>query len=215
MEELACEPRRPPLAGRLALLLAGCGLSTLCYAVTVRAGIGLGPLFVLQDGLARRAGVALGTAVMALGAGMVLLAACLGARPGPGTVAIPFLSGSLLDYLLPRLPQLHGWGPELAAVTAATWLMGLGGAAVIRASLGVAAYDAVMLGLNRSLGRSLAPIRWAMEATVLLAGWVLGGAVGVGTVITGLLIAPAIQFWVDLLGRVWHSDTRHPSRRRT
>jgi uncharacterized membrane protein YczE len=71
---------------------------------------------------------------------------------------------------------------------------------MIRASVGVAAYDAVMLGLRRIFGRPLAPIRLAMEATVLALGWLLGGSVGVGTVITGLLIGPGIQFWLTVIG---------------
>ena len=78
--------------------------------------------------------------------------------------------------------------------------MALGGALIIRASVGVAAYDAVMLGLRRVLRRPLAPIRLGMEATVLTVGWLLGGPVGVGTVITGLLIGPGIQFWLRMIG---------------
>ena len=101
-----------------------------------------------------------------------------------------------LDALLPHVPTLHGWPLRIAGVLVATWLMALGGALIIRASVGVAAYDAVMLGLRRVLRRPLAPIRLGMEATVLTVGWLLGGPVGVGTVITGLLIGPGIQFWL-------------------
>ena len=78
--------------------------------------------------------------------------------------------------------------------------MALAGALMIRASVGVASYDAVMLGLRRLLGAPLSPIRLAMEAIALLAGWFLGGAIGVGTVITGLLIGPGIQFWLAIIG---------------
>ena len=87
-------------------------------------------------------------------------------------------------------------GPVLAA----TWTMALAGALMIRASVGVAAYDAVMLGLRRILGRPLSPIRLVMEASALLAGWMLGGSIGAGTVITGLLIGPGIQFWLGVVG---------------
>jgi uncharacterized membrane protein YczE len=79
--------------------------------------------------------------------------------------------------------------------------MALGGATMIRASVGVAAYDAVMLGLQRTFGHPLASIRLAMEATALALGWILGGSVGVGTVITGLLIGPGMQFWLRVFGK--------------
>jgi len=109
------------------------------------------------------------------------------------------LGGVTLDYLLPRLPVISGLPLRLAAVLVATWMMALGGALMIRASVGVAAWDAVMLGLRRVLGRALSLTRIAMEASMLAAGWLLGGSVGVGTVITGLLIGPGIQFWLRVL----------------
>lgn len=186
--------------GRVALLLGGSLVVTTCYAVTIRAGLGLGPLFVLQDGVAINAGIAIGTSVIVTGFAFVAITLLLRYRPGPGTLALPILGGLTLDALLPHVPTLHGWLFRTAAVLLATWIMALGAAMTILASVGVAAYDAVMLGLRRVLGRPLAPIRVAMEATVLTAGWLLGGSVGVGTVITGLLIGPGIQFWLGRIG---------------
>ncbi|HXQ43712.1 MAG TPA: hypothetical protein VN816_03660 [Acidimicrobiales bacterium] len=201
---MASEPRiragSGPLLGRVALLLAGSLMSTVCYGITIRARLGLGPLFVLQDGIAQRMGIAIGTSVMVTGFVLVFVAVALRSWPGPGTLALPVLGDVTLDSLLPHLPILHGWPLRLAAVFVATWMMALAGALMIRASVGVAAYDAVMLGLRRVFGRPLGPTRLAMEMTALIAGWVLGGSVGVGTVITGLLIGPGIQFWLRVTG---------------
>jgi len=196
------DARRSPwsLPGRVALLLGGSAIATACYAVTIRAALGLGPLFVLQDGLSRHAGISIGTAVIVTGFAFIAVALVLRSWPGPGTLVLPVVGGVLLDALLPHLPALHGWPLRLGGVLVATWVMALGAAMMIRASVGVAAYDAVMLGLRRVFGRPLGATRLAMEATVLLAGWLLGGAVGVGTVITGLLIGPGIQFWLRLIG---------------
>ena len=189
------------VASRIVLLVAGSTLSTLCYAVTIKASLGLGPLFVLQDGLSRRLGIAIGTAVIVTGFGLVVVALALRPRPGPGpgTIVLPVLGGITLDAVLPYTPTLHGWPVRLAGVVLATWLMALGGALVIRASVGIAAYDAVMLGLRRVFGSALAPTRVAMESAALVAGWLLGGAVGIGTVVTGLLIGPGIAFWLRVL----------------
>jgi uncharacterized membrane protein YczE len=188
------------LPGRVVLLVAGSLLSTFAYAVTIRAKTGLGPLFVLQDGIAKQAGIDIGMSVVIVGFGLVFVAAGLRTWPGPGTLALPILGGVSLELFLPQIPVLHGWVFRLAAVVVATWMMALAGALMIRASVGVSAYDAVMLGLHRILGRPLGPTRLAMEATALLAGWVLGGSVGVGTVITGLLIGPGLQFWMRRIG---------------
>ena len=204
VREMADRPgggtRSGAFAVRGTLLVAGSTLCTLCYAVTIKASLGLGPLFVLQDGLARQLGISIGTAVIVTGFAFVAMALALRSWPGPGTLVLPVLSGVTLDAILPHVPALHGLALELVAVLVATWLMALGAAMTIRASVGVAAYDAVMLGLRRVLGRPLGPTRLAMEATVLVAGWVLGGAVGLGTVITGLLIGPGIAFWVRIVG---------------
>jgi len=188
------------LTGRVTLLLVGSLLATLCYAITIRAHLGLGPLFVLQDGVTRQTGIAIGNSVMVVGFVLVLVAVGLRSWPGPGTLALPVIGGVTLDLLLPHVPTIHGWVLRSAAVLAATWMMALGGALMIRASVGVAAYDAVMLGLRRVLGRPLGLTRIAMETAVLMAGWLLGGSVGVGTVVTGLLIGPGIQFWLRMLG---------------
>jgi len=188
------------LVRRATLLVAGSVVATICYAITIRADLGLGPLFVLQAGVARHVGIAIGTSVMVVGFALVLVALALRSPLGPGTLVLPVLGGLTLDALLPHVPTIHGWPLRMASVVVATWIMALGGAMMIRASVGVSAYDAVMLGLRRALGRPLAPIRIAMEATVLLAGWLLGGPVGVGTVITGLLIGPGIQFWLRIIG---------------
>jgi uncharacterized membrane protein YczE len=195
---LAARPGQ--LLGRAGLLVVGCATATFCYALTIRASLGLGPLFAVQAGVAHLAGVSIGTAVMIVGVVLLLTALTLRSRPGPGTVALPFLGGVLLNAMLPGLPVLHGLGLRLATVVLATWFMALGGAVMIRAGLGPAAYDLVMLGLHRVTRRPIGPIRLAMELAMLVLGWLLGGAIGIGTVLTGLLIGPGMHFWLHALG---------------
>jgi uncharacterized membrane protein YczE len=193
---------RGALAGRIALLLGGSAIVTVCYAITIQAHLGLGPLYVLQDGIAMHARIAIGTAVIVTGFAFVAVAFALRYRFGLGTLALPIIGGLSLDALLPHVPTLHGMLVRTVAVLAATWFMALGGAMTIKACVGVSSYDAVMLGLRRLTGRNLAPIRLLMEGTVLVGGWLLGGSVGAGTVITGLLIGPGIQFWLRRIGHL-------------
>lgn len=200
-------PTLRSMVGRAFLLLTGSTIATLCYALTIRARLGLGPLFVLQDGFALHAGIAIGTSVTILGFVLIAVAMSLRSWPGPGTVALPITSGLTLNAVLPHVPTLHGWLLRSAVVTGATVAMALGAAMTIRASIGVSPYDSVMLGLARMLQQPLAAIRLAMEATVLVIGWSLGGAVGIGTVVTGLLIGPCIQFWLGIIGGPVSSST--------
>ncbi len=191
--------RARSLAARTGALGAGAFVSSVCYAVTIRAHLGLGPLYVLQAGVARQLGVTIGHGVMLVGVALVGVAIAMRWRPGPGTLALPFIGGGLLDWLLPHIGTIQGVGARLVAVAVASWFMGLAGALMIRAAIGFAAYDGIMVALGRISGCPLALIRLAMEATVLTAGWVLGGPVGVGTAMTGVLIGPAIQFWLRVL----------------
>ena len=193
-------PRTLPLLRRVLLLVAGSLLSSFCFALTIRAGLGLGPLFAVQDGLAGLTGISIGTAGIVMGLMVVALSAGLRSWPGPGTFALPILGGVALNAMLPHLPEIHGTVVRLGVVVVATWLMALGGAIIIRASLGPAALDGVMLGIHRIVGLSLAPIRLGMEAAMLAGGWLIGGSVGVGTILTGLLIGPGLQFWMRIVG---------------
>jgi uncharacterized membrane protein YczE len=201
------------LAGlrRVLLLVAGSALSTLCYALTIRAGLGLGPLYSVQEGVAGHLGISIGTAVMIVGVLFVLLALALRSWPGPGTLVLPFLGGELLNLMLPSLPVIHGVAWRVLTVLGATWFMALGGALMIHAKLGPSSYDLTMLGLRARTGRSIAAVRLSMEGSMLVSGWLLGGAIGPGTVMTGVLIAPGMQFWLRLLGDPRAVTTSTPS----
>jgi len=115
-------------------------------------------------------------------------------------LVLPFLGGASLNAVLPWIPVIHGFAVRFMVVVVATWLMALGGVLVIRAAVGIDAYNAVMLGLQRVTRRPLAPVRIAMELSMLACGWLLGGEVGIGTVVTGLLIGPAMQWWLRVCG---------------
>ena len=195
-------PTLRSLSWRVPLFFFGVCCSTFCYTLTIKAALGLGPLFAFQTGIHGHTGLSIGGAVTVVGVGCILVALCLRTLPGPGTVIYPFFSGWFLDWVLPHTPVPHGWLVRLAVVVAATVAMALGGACTFRAALGVSAYDSVMLGLHRVTHRSLAPLRLGMEFTMLVTGWLLGGAIGIGTVITGLLIGPSMQFWIRRLGGV-------------
>lgn len=182
------------------MLFSGSVLSSACYAATIRAGLGLGPLFVLQDGIARHLHVSIGASVTLTGLALIGLAMTVRWRPGPGTLALPFIGGAAVNALLPHVPAIAGLPTRIATVVVATLLMGLSGALMVRAAIGFAAYDGIMIGLHRSFGWRLSPVRLTMESTVLAVGCMLGGAVGLGTVVTGVLIGPAMQFWLRIVG---------------
>jgi len=185
-------------AHRLVQLYLGLWLYGLGAALQVRAGLGLDPWDVFHQGVSRHVGLAIGTVVIVVGAFVLLLWIPLRQLPGLGTVSNVVLIGVSLNVNLELLPTLHGlWlrGPGLAI---GILLGGVATGMYIGARYGPGPRDGLMTGLSRRTGRSIRLVRTGIEVTVLVAGWVLGGAVGVGTVAYAVLIGPLAQVFLKV-----------------
>ncbi len=183
-------PDRP--LRRLAQLYAGLVLYGFSLALMVRADLGLDPWDVLHQGLAERTGLTFGTVVIAVGALVLLLWIPLRQRPGLGTLSNAVLVGVSLDLFLGVLPAFDGLAESLAALAAGVALNAVATAAYIGARLGPGPRDGLMTGIA-ARGHSVRVVRTAIEATVLVSGWLLGGTVGLGTVVYALGIGPLVH----------------------
>jgi uncharacterized membrane protein YczE len=185
-------------ARRLVQLYVGLWLYGFGAALQVRAGLGLDPWDVFHQGGSRHVGLAIGTVLILVGALVLLLWIPLRQRPGLGTVSNVVLIGIALNDSLDWLPDVHaGWA---RVVTLAAGIV-LGGAATgmyIGAHYGPGPRDGLMTGLARRTGRSIRLVRTAIELTVLLAGWALGGTVGIGTIVYAIAIGPLAQFFLRI-----------------
>jgi uncharacterized protein len=189
---------RAARAGRWLQLVGG----LLCFGVAIPlmigSRLGLGPWDAFHFGLHRLTGISVGGA--SIGVGMVILAGTwfLGVRPGAGTVANMVLIGVFIDLLLPLTPTAGNlyWG--VVYYLGAIALAGLGTGMYIGAGLGQGPRDGLMLGLSRRMGWPVRRVRTAMELTVLLLGWAMGGGIGVGTLMFATLIGPAAQWGLQL-----------------
>lgn len=178
---------------RFIQLQLGLCLYGVSLALMVRANLGLDPWDVFHQGLAERAGLTLGTVLILTGAAVMLLWIPLRQKPGLGTLSNIFVIGLAADAALWILPDLHGLPLQGASLVAGMLLNGVASAAYIGAGMGPGPRDGLMTGLARRTGW---PIRWTrmgIEATVLVVGWLLGGSVGVGTVLYAVAIGPLIQ----------------------
>ena len=177
---------------RLVRLYAGLALFGLSIALMVRARLGLDPWDVFHQGLARRAGLPLGAVVIAVSAAVMLAWIPLRQRPGIGTISNAILVGLALDAALALLPHPGPPPARAAFLTSGIVLNGLATALYIGARLGPGPRDGLMTGLA-TRGHSIRAVRTAIEVSVLAAGWMLGGTVGVGTVAYALTIGPLVQ----------------------
>ncbi len=181
------------LPRRVIQLLVGLTLYGLSLALMVRGGLGLAPWDVLHSGIARHVPLSLGQVVV-ITAFVVLLAWIpLREKPGVGTVANALLIGTTADLFLRVLPVARGLPLQVTESLGGVALCGLATAMYIGAQLGRGPRDGLMTGLNRRTGRSIRLVRTAIELTVLLIGFLLGGSVGIGTVVFAFGIGPLTQ----------------------
>lgn len=150
---------------------------------------------MFHQGLSIHLGLSIGTWIILVGALVMLLWIPLRQRPGIGTISNVVFLGLFADaamWLLPAPDPLAArWAYLLLGVVATGAATGL----YIGAGLGPGPRDGLMTGLNR-LGLSIGTARTVIEVTVLAAGWLLGGTVGIGTVVFALAIGPLTQFFM-------------------
>ncbi|MFJ3202218.1 YitT family protein [Streptomyces sp. NPDC086989] len=195
---MSLTPARPArrLPRRLLQLYAGLALYGASSAFLVRAGLGLDPWDVFHQGIAERTGWSIGTVSVAVGALVLLLWVPLRQRPGLGTLSNVLAVGLTMDATLAVVPDVHGALAQAALLAAGIVLNGVATGLYIAACFGAGPRDGLMTGLHRRTGRSLRLVRTGIELTVLLAGVLLGGTAGVGTVAYALAIGPLSQLFL-------------------
>jgi uncharacterized membrane protein YczE len=181
------------LPRRLAQLYAGLVLYGVSMALMVRSSLGVMPWDVLHQGLSRRLGWSLGTVTIVVGALVLLAWIPLRERPGLGTLSNVVVVGLAVDAVLTVLPAPGGLPGRAAFAAAGILLSGVATAAYIGVRLGPGPRDGLMTGLVRRTGGPLGPIRTAIEVIVVLTGWLLGGTLGVVTVLYALSIGPLVH----------------------
>ena len=185
---------------RLVQLFAGLVLYGVSSSMLLLAGLGVDPWDVLHQGLARRTGVPVGTWTIIAGAVVLLLWIPLRQRPGIGTVSNVVLVGATMDVVLGHVHAPHAMAARVACLVTGVFLNGVATGAYIGAGLGPGPRDGLMTGLA-ARGHSIRVVRTGLEVTVLVTGWLLGGTVGVGTVLYALSIGPLAHVFIPLFAR--------------
>jgi uncharacterized membrane protein YczE len=187
------------LAARLVQFFVGLGCVGLGVALMVDAGVGLSPWDVLHQGLGEQLGVAIGTVSICLGFVIFLTWIPLKQRVGVGTVINVFAIGFFINQFLRIDFHPHGW-ERYAVCIAGDVIISAGGGIYIGAGLGTGPRDGVMTGLV-DRGYPLRTVRTLIELAVLIAGWLLGGTVGFGTVLFAVTVGPILHFVLHRVDR--------------
>jgi uncharacterized membrane protein YczE len=187
------------LPRRLVQLFVGLSVFGLSMAMLIQAGRGMIPWDVLHYGLAEHLPLSFGTIVIVVALAVLLLWIPLREMPGFGTLSNAIWVGIAADFSLSVLPAPEDLLWQLLLMTVGIVLNAAATAMYIGAQLGPGPRDGLMTGLARISPLSLRVIRTGIEIAVVLIGWLLGGVVGVGTVLFALTIGPLTQFFLPPL----------------
>jgi len=182
---------------RLVQLYAGLLVYGVSSSLLVLAGLGLDPWDVFHQGLSRTFGLSIGTWTIIVGVVVLLLWIPLRQRPGIGTLSNVVLIGLTMNLILGHVHPPHALGVRIACLVCGVLLNGVATGAYIGAGFGPGPRDGLMTGFA-ARGHSIRIVRTSIELGVLGTGWLLGGTVGVGTVVYALAIGPLAHVFVPL-----------------
>ena len=193
---------RPVRFGRrLSQLMVGLVLYGWSMAMLVRSGLGLDPWDVFHQGLTHHVPLSFGQVTIAVGALVLLLWIPLRQRPGIGTVLNVFVIGIAADIGLAVMPDVTALLGQVAMLAGGVVFNGLAGALYVGARLGPGPRDGLWVALTKRTGHSIRLVRTVLEVTIVAIGWLLGGVVGIGTVVYAVAIGPLVQLfmpWVEV-----------------
>ncbi|MFD8501093.1 YitT family protein [Amycolatopsis sp. NPDC059657] len=178
---------------RSAQLVGGLALYGTSMAMLTRAGLGLDPWDVLHEGLTKLTGLSFGTIAGLASIAVLLLWIPLRQKPGIGTISNIVIISVTVDLVRAFLPDQHAFGWQVLLLVGGIVLNAVATAVYVGARLGPGPRDGLMTGLTARTGWSVRLVRTGIEVIVLASGWLLGGTVGVGTVLYALSIGPLTQ----------------------
>ncbi|WP_426019521.1 YczE/YyaS/YitT family protein [Brevundimonas sp. DWR2-3-1b1] len=187
---------------RLIQLFIGLVLYGLSIALIVRADLGLDPWDVLNQGVFERfagpAGISFGLVVNLIGMAVLLLWIPLRQKPGIGTVANVLVIGTVANFGLNWIPSDLGLPLQASLLIGGIVLNGVASGAYIGAGLGPGPRDGLMTGIVARTGWPVKWVRTSIELAVIAVGWLLGGSVGLGTVLYAVTIGPLVHVFLPM-----------------
>lgn len=197
------------LISKMPSLLFGLFLFAAGVVANLYSGLGMAPWGVLNVGIVNHTHLSLGQASQLVGLVVLLIGWALGFAPGLGTLANMYFIGLFIDLiiswkLIPIPAETIG---QVLLIFLSVGLIGIASYFYLRVRLGAGPRDGLMMGLVRRLDRPVSTIRVGIEVAVLVLGYLLGGPVGLGTLVTALTTGYAVQLAFRLGG--YDKNTKH------
>lgn len=198
--------RWQPTGSSLLVLVVGLLVFGFGEGLIYLAAIGNSPWTVFAEGLMIRTGWPLGSVTALVSVGVLLLWIPLRERPGIGTLFNVVLISASLQLTISLLPPVQGFATALTVAVLGVCLVGAGSAFYLTTNLGPGPRQGLLTSLHNRTGIRVSRVSFALEAVVLVLGFLLGGTVGIGTVLFAAGIGRAIAFWLGVIVRLTHVE---------
>ena len=170
-------------------------------AILIRADIGQSPGTVLAQGIQNITGDTIGWTSFYISIGVMFLWIPLKNKVGIGTVLNIIFVSVAIDVMMPVFPSPDSYAVSVVMVLIGILVIGLGSAFYIPSNLGPGPRDGLMTGLHYRTGIPIGRVRFVIEAVFLLAGGLLGGSVGLGTVLVTVLVGEVVAIFFGIVSR--------------
>lgn len=189
-------------AVRVVWFYLGLAVLSLGFALVIRADVGAAPWDIFHLGIAGQTGLPYGLTVQASGLVIILLNLALHIKPSLGMVLNMLSVGPMVQVVMAQLPLPDSLAGRWLMLIAGVLISGIGTALYVSADLGSGPRDGLMIGLTRRLGWPVAVIKNSMDLIAAVTGWLLGGPIGLGSLVVALTLGPSVQFGMSLMERL-------------
>ena len=191
-----------PRLTTMIMLVIGLFLFGLGEAIIIGSGSGVSPWTVLAQGISKRSDFSIGMATFFISIAILIFWIPLKQVPGIGTILNAIIIASAIDLTLPYLPQPDDITFKIIQACFGILVVGLGSGIYLCSNLGPGPRDGLMIGLQKQTNTSLPAIRTIIELSAVISGWLLGGVVGVGTILFVFGIGPCVGIGLTLVEKV-------------
>lgn len=181
---------------RIGKLFLGLCLYAIGIVMTINANLGLAPWEIFHQGLSIKLGITMGQASISVGLVFVILNSMLGERLGWGTLSNMVFIGLFLDILMLNhiIPVFQSIIPRFIMMLMGVFVIGIASYFYLSAGFGSGPRDGLMVALTKRTTKSVRFIRNSIEISALIAGYILGGSLGIGTLIMAVSAGYFVQF---------------------
>jgi len=181
-------------------LVLGLFLFGLGDAIIIGSGAGVSPWTVLAQGISNSTNWTIGFSTFIVSLSVLILWFPLKQQPGIGTILNVFIIAGTIDLTLPYLPSPTEYPNQILQAAIGIMTIGLGSGFYLTANLGPGPRDGLMVGLQRITDLPVITVRTALELMVVITGWLMGGLVGLGTIMFVFGIGPAVAGGLYFVG---------------